>query len=405
MWSAIEVNTGIICACVPSMKPLAARLLPRMIKDVSESDVGFNSQLDVPNQTQPRISVSNEEEWDPNASQRSTNATAEPWTAWERTINALDEETPVTMTDFLAAPATNAQRDRLPSATSGASYVTESDNADFFDFVNIKTPKNMLKMSNRESIFPNALATILFFLWGFAYGLLASLNLQFESIVKTSKVESLGLRGAYFGAYLVGSTLVGRPVLKRWGFKGCFVSGLFIYGCGTLVFWPSAVLFSYVAFLISNFIVGFGLSVLETAANPFIALCGPMENAEVRLNISQGFQAIGGVVSPLLASKVFFKNTNDAESLIGVQWAYLGIAFFDVLLAVAFYYLPIPEASDANFKELADRRRNDNYAKVFGIPVVWLTLGLGVFAQFTYVGGQEVFYINFRQLVKAVKPE
>ena len=404
MWSAIEVNTGIICACVPSMKPLAARVLPRMIKDESESDICFNSELSR-NHTQPRISVPNGEQRNPSGSQRPPSPTAEPWRTWSRTITAMDEEMPVAMTDFLTAPPTPAPRDRLASATSGESRVTEDGDSKYFGFVNIKTPKSMLKMSNKESVFPNALATVLFFLWGFAYGLLAALNAQFESVVKTSKVESLGLRAAYFGAYAVGASLIGRPVLKHWGFKGCFVSGLFIYACGTLVFWPSAVLFSYPAFLISNFLVGLGLSVLETAANPFIALCGPMENAEVRLNISQGFQAIGAVLSPLLAIKVFFKNTNDAASLINVQWAYLGIAFFDVLLAIAFYYLPIPEASDADLKELADRRRDDNYTKVCGIPVVWLTLGLGVFAQFCYVGGQEAFYISFRDLVRAVKPE
>lgn len=143
---------------------------------------------------------------------------------------------------------------------------------------------------------------------------------------------------------------------------------------------------------------------LETAANPFIALCGPLENSEIRLNISQGVQAIGSVVSPLLAKKVLFKRVTDVGSLVDVQWTYLGIALFDVLLAVAFYYLPIPEASDEDLEELANRRREDNMTKVLGVPVVWLTLGLGVFSQFFYVAGQEVLSQSFDSFVVAANP-
>ena len=160
---------------------------------------------------------------------------------------------------------------------------------------------------------------------------------------------------------------------------------------------------SYTAFVISNFIVGIGLSTLEIAANPFIALCGPLEYAEVRLNISQGFQAVGTVISPLLAKKVFFKDILDAPSLVNVQWAYLGIALFVVLLGVVFVYLPIPEASDDDLEELANRRNAVNSAKVGGLPVIWLTLALGAFSQFCYVGGQETLGGSILNYVPAVK--
>lgn len=274
----------------------------------------------------------------------------------------------------------------------------------FFDFVNMKKPANMLKLSNKESIAPISLTTILFFLWGFAYGLLDILNAQFQDIVRLDSWRSLGLNAVYFGGYFIGPPLVGRTVLKHWGFKSTFITGLCIYACGTLIFWPSAVLTSYSAFIVSNFIVGFGLAVLETAANPFIALCGPLENSEIRLNISQGVQAVGSVVSPLLAKKVLFKKVTDVSSLVDVQWTYLGIALFDVLLAVAFYYLPIPEASDEDLQELANRRRSDNMTQVAGIPVVWLTLGLGVFSQFFYVAGQEIISQSFTMFVEDVYP-
>ena len=123
------------------------------------------------------------------------------------------------------------------------------------------------------------------------------------------------------------------------------------------------------------------------------------------MNFSQGFQAIGTVLSPLLAQKVFFKNVRDTGSLVNAQWAYLGIALFDVLLAVAFYYVPLPEASDDDLEELADRRSAAYRTKVGAIPVVWLTLGLGVFSQFCYVGGQEGIGSNAGTLDYFLRPK
>ena len=80
------------------------------------------------------------------------------------------------------------------------------------------------------------------------------------------------------------------------------------------------------------FIVGSGLSTLETAANPYISVCGPPRYSEIRLNLSQSFQAIGTVVAPLLASRVIFANVGtgpaESQSLQSVQYVYLGVACF-----------------------------------------------------------------------------
>ncbi len=304
--------------------------------------------------------------------------------------------------EFLSGPDDDAPLSRLQTTMTTR---TTAGNDAFFDFVNMKKAKNMLKLTNKQSIMPLALTTILFFLWGFAYGLLDVLNSQFQLIVHMTNGQRIGLHSAYFGGYFIGPLTFGRFVLKKYGFKATFICGLVIYGCGTLVFWPSAVLTSFTAFLISNLIVGIGLSILETAANPFIVLCGPPEYGEIRLNISQGFQAVGSVLSPLLAQKVLFKNVRDAPSLIDVQWAYLGIALFVILLALVFYYMPIPEATDEELDELADKRRIINQTNVFGVEVVWVTLGLAIFSQFCYVGGQETVSGQFQSLVEAVKPK
>ncbi|KAI4172257.1 MAG: hypothetical protein LQ343_003692 [Gyalolechia ehrenbergii] len=266
-------------------------------------------------------------------------------------------------------------------------------------------PKSMVRLSNRESLPALCFVTILFFLWGFAYGLLSILNTQFQRIVGVSSAQVLGLHAAYFGAYFVAPPTFGQLVLKKWGFRQTFIVGLCVYGTGTLVFWPSAVLLSYPAFLVSNFIVGLGVATLELGGNPFIALCGPPKYSEVRLNVSQAVQAIGSVVSPILAQKVLFKSVLDAASLIDIQWTYLGIALFDIVLALIFFYLPIPEASDEDLQQLADEREEVNSRKIGGVQIIYITLAFGVFSQFCYVGGQEAVAGVFLQYVEDVKPE
>ncbi|KKY14558.1 putative mfs monosaccharide transporter [Diplodia seriata] len=263
----------------------------------------------------------------------------------------------------------------------------------FFDFVYLKRKKSLVQLTNAESVFPVTMVTILFFLWGFAYGLLDVLNAQFQAIAGMSRGQTVSIHSLYYAGYFVGPLTYGRIVLKKYGFKACFMSGLCIYACGTLVFWPSAVLTSYPAFLISNFIVGLGLSTLEIAANPFTVLCGPAKYAETRINISQGVQAIGTVLSPLLAKKVLFKI--DADSLIDVQWTYLGIALFVVLLAVAYYWIPIPEATDIELEDIAERGDDANHARIFNVRVIWITLAMGVLSEFFYCGLQESISTSF----------
>lgn len=238
----------------------------------------------------------------------------------------------------------------------------------------------------RQSIFPIMLVTILFFLWGFAYGLLDVLNAKFQTSLNITAAKAGGLQGAYFGAYLIGPPTYSGWIVRRFGYRYTFMTGLCIYGVGALMFWPSAVKRSFAGFCGSLFIVGSGLSTLETSANPFIATCGPPRLSEFRLEISQSFQAIGSVMAPLLASRVFFKNT-DPNDLSSVQWTYLGIAAFVFLLAVVFFFSPIPEVTDADMALQAeqcagltgyeDKPMRRQYKLFFGVA-----------AQFCYVGAQ-----------------
>lgn len=245
----------------------------------------------------------------------------------------------------------------------------------------------------KQSIWPITLVTILFFMWGFAYGLLDVLNAKFQHALGISAAMAGGLQGAYFGAYLIGPPTYSGWLVRRFGYRWTFVAGLSIYGVGALMFWPSAVYRSFGGFCASLFIVGSGLSTLETAANPFIATCGPPRLSEFRLELSQSFQAIGSVIAPLLASRVFFHNIDDEAAaadpndLLGLQWTYLGIAAFVFLLALVFVFSPLPEVTDADMALQAEQSSHLTGYKEKPF-MKQHKLFLGVAAQFCYVGAQ-----------------
>lgn len=146
------------------------------------------------------------------------------------------------------------------------------------------------------------------------------------------------------------------------------------------------------------FVVGAGLSTLETAADPFLSICGPPRYSEIRLNLAQAVQGVGSFVAPLLASRVFFAHTvNTAEGLKNVQWVYLGVACFVGLLLILFFLAPMPEITDADMGtmevEIADEYDPGPFRKQYN-------LFLAVSSQFCYVGAQVAvanYFINFCQ--------
>jgi fucose permease len=247
----------------------------------------------------------------------------------------------------------------------------------------------------------------LFFMWGFARGVIYAFNGQIQTLLGYSSAEIVALNTAYWGAYFFGPLLVGYWVLKYEGFKATFITGLCIYAVGAMAFWPSAVLRSYPGFFVSNFIIPFGLSCLEIAANPFIALAGPGELSEARLNFAQGIQGIGGIISPLITNSALLSGL-DYQDLFRLQWCYLGVAFFVTLLALVFFYVPLSEAEDQDLESMARQRLEnahlDPECKVFGLGARSLILWTGVFAMFVYLGAQQGINNYWNPLVGDTKP-
>ena len=193
------------------------------------------------------------------------------------------------------------------------------------------------------------------------------------------------LSTAYFGAYLVCPPTVSGLILRRLGFRATFMTGLAVLAAGCLLFWPSGLHRSFGGFCGAMFVVGAGLSTLETAADPFLSVCGPPRHSEVRLNLAQAVQGVGSFVAPLLAGRVFFAATVDDDAgLRNVQWVYLGVAGFVALLAVLFFLAPMPEITDADM-QVQEGEIGGRDPGPFGRQY---NLFLAVWSQFCYVGAQ-----------------
>lgn len=431
MWSAVEVNVGMTIACVPTLKPLILKLLPAMLYDPDSSGTslskGPSDSLNVSARRAPALA--------------SLDPVANPARASNESRSGSDGRQgdgngAISAMEFLTTPGQGYEGDGASlgnRASRAATYRTQAsaltqENAVYFGFVNMTKPKSMLRTSGKESLKYCGIVSVIFFLWGWSYGLLNTLNNVVAAVNGMTSAQALGLTSAYFGGgYFFGPLLVGEWILRRdehnrtkrhrdnaaenvGGFKVTFIVGLCIYGTGTIIFWPSAVTNSYGGFMLSNFVVGFGLSVLEVGANAFMILCGPPQHAETRLLLAQGVQGVGSVVSGLLAQKVFFTSIDQvgfttSMTLINVQWTYLGITLLSVALGLFFFYMPLPEVSDGELQEMAEKLPTDPQKRsIGGLQLRTVSLILAVFAQYCYVAAQESNSIYFRNLMASIVP-
>src|SRR5450432_1931019 len=177
----------------------------------------------------------------------------------------------------------------------------------------VSTPSNDsdIKSDKGEPVFPLGqmtlfvLVTVLFFLWGMSNNLTDILVQQFKKSFELSQFSAQLVQTANFLGYFC-MAIPAALVMRRWGYKAGMVMGLGLFGGGMILFWPAAVSGQYVPFLIALFAVGCGASVLETAANPFMAQFGPAATSERRLNFAQSFNPPGTILGVILGARFIF---------------------------------------------------------------------------------------------------
>ena len=192
------------------------------------------------------------------------------------------------------------------------------------------------KLTDKRYVVPFVLITTLFFLWGFARAILDVLNKHFQDELHISITQSSLIQvTTYLGYFLM--AIPAGLFIRRHGYRYGVVFGLTLFGLGALAFIPSS---TFAAFLAALFVIGCGLTFLETAANPYVTELGPKETASSRLNLSQTFNGMGCFMATLLVGGFLFRE-DGGTSDVAVPYAIMGIVV--LFIALIFTKVNLPE--------------------------------------------------------------
>lgn len=255
-----------------------------------------------------------------------------------------------------------------------------------------------------------ALVTTVFFLWGMSNNLTDILVQQFRKSFELSLFEAQLVQTSVFLAY--GTMAIPAALfMRRFGYKAGLVMGLCLFACGTLLFWPAAVMGQYAPFLLALFAVGGGSSVLETAANPFIAQFGDPASSERRLNLAQAFNPPGAITGVLFGTWFIFSGVEKTPAQVSAMKAagsYAGYLHTEIMRVVPTYVLLgvvvlllAVVLGRTRFPASLDDASEDGTQGSFSALLRAPHLLLAVLAQFCYVGAQVGTWSNFIPYVKA----
>jgi len=258
-------------------------------------------------------------------------------------------------------------------------------------------------MTDQKQNYTSALIvlTSLFFMWGFITCMNDILIPFFRKMFSLDRFQSMMVQFAFFTAYFVGSFVYfivsarrGDPI-SRIGYKNGIIWGLAISAFACLMFYTAAELQVFGLFLAALFILAIGFTLLQIAANPYVALLGPPETASSRLNLSQAFNSLGTTIAPIIGGYLVFHyfakmgtplinaegipvitDKGEPLSALGVQLPYLIFAAIFIALAFLIKFTHLPQfTSSSNNEKGAGALKHSH-------------LVLGGIAIFMYVGAE-----------------
>lgn len=190
------------------------------------------------------------------------------------------------------------------------------------------TKPSIFRYEGHNYLVPFLIISSLFFMWGFAHGILEVLNPHFQESFHISKAMSALTQAAVYGAYFLMALPAGW-IIRKWGYRRGVITGLVLFGIGALMFIPGSRINSFYFFVLSLFVIGCGLTCLETSANPYTTVLGHPDKAESRINLSQSLNGIGWIVGPLVGGQLLFSGVN-----IAIPYALVGIFVLAVALVL-----------------------------------------------------------------------
>jgi FHS family L-fucose permease-like MFS transporter len=208
--------------------------------------------------------------------------------------------------------------------------------------------------------------TILFFLWGFITVLVDSLVPRLKDVFEMSYAKTVLVQFAFFVAFFVFSLPAGW-VLSKIGYKKGIILGLLTMALGCLFFYPAASYRAFPIFLIGYFTLAGGITILQVAANPYVALLGNEQGASSRLNLSQAFNSLGTTLAPVVGALFLLSDSVKSSTEIAVlseveksnyymaeaatvQTPFIVIAISIVVLALIFGFIKLPKVMEVSPK-------------------------------------------------------
>ncbi|WP_167618523.1 L-fucose:H+ symporter permease [Maribellus sediminis] len=264
----------------------------------------------------------------------------------------------------------------------------------------MKDPKTVVV--DKKILVPFVLITSLFALWGFANDITNPMVAAFKTVMEISNAKAAMVQFAFYGGYAT-MAIPAALIIKRYSYKLGIIIGLALYAIGALLFFPAAQFEIFGFFLVSLYILTFGLAFLETTANPYILSMGDPATATRRLNLAQSFNPMGSILGMFVASKLILSSlesdkrdaagnlifdtlsaaekavirTNDL-AVIRNPYVILGFVVIVMLIVIAVAKMPKRESADHEIHPWHSAKRlfkNKIYRE-------------GVIAQVFYVGAQ-----------------
>jgi FHS family L-fucose permease-like MFS transporter len=247
-------------------------------------------------------------------------------------------------------------------------------------------------MTKNKYLFPFIALTSLFFLWGFLTVLVDFLIPRLKEIFTLTYFQAGLVQFAFFMAYFLLSIPAGF-ILSKIGYKKGIILGLITMAFGCFLFYPAAEFRTFSIFLMAYFILAGGMTILQVAANPFVAVLGSKEGASSRLNLAQAFNSLGTAIAPAIGASFLLSDTIKSSTeinllselektayylaeAVAVQTPFVLLSMSILTLALLFAFVKLPTV----IKSIS----NSGYREVLKNKI----LVMGAFAILVYVGAE-----------------
>lgn len=261
--------------------------------------------------------------------------------------------------------------------------------------------ENTLEKSQGNVLIPMAILTLLFFILGFVTWLNGPLIPFFEIACDLSGSQAYFVAFAFYIAYFV-MAIPSSWIIEKVGYKNGISLGLIVIAVGAFMFYPAAEMRTFLLFLVALFVMGTGLAILQTAANPYVVVIGPRESAAARISVLGIANKLAGFMAPLVLTTLVLSNMKDytkekialldaaakTQTLdlltLQLQTPYIYMGIVILILAILAKFSPLPEIDldkDGHVADLSICKQISNASRYPQLVLGAITLMLYVAAE------------------------